>query len=695
MPGGHPARLSKAALTPYPLSLSPYLCLPYFWQNSPAVQDHEFKDFVNRVKLAASIEDVVRTRVGTLKRAGRLYQACCPFHDEKTPSFKVDPERGTWRCYGACAEGGDVISFIQKTDNSEFVEALKTAASFAGVPIPEGGFGKKKREDTDRFKPLYDVLGRAEKLYRRKLIAPEGAAARHYLTDRGLSPEVCEIFGVGWAPSGGSPLLDTATQAGIDASLLEQAGLVRTREERSFDFFYNRIVIPIRDEKGRTVGFGARCLPADSSSGPKYVNTPETPLFHKGRLIYGYDLALPTLRREKRLVLVEGYTDVIAAHQAGFRTVCAVLGTATTTDHATLVRKCGVRRVTLVFDGDEAGARATQRALIGLLPLGIEIDVAPPPAGKDPADLCGERDGKAFGELLDAPMAWLDFLIGRLEGLAGRELSDAVDDLFMVVREVKTPVHRASLLTSVAKGLGIPADDIRAQYDELTRRRQVRTPQPSSGGEPRPAAPRPSSGGGPGAFFPAGPVDFMEAGGDPSGDDYEPAFTVPRATAGRNIGQAASGRDRLQAAQERNEVLAWRQLVGALLADNGLVSRYLDPAGDDFFVNCPEPTLVTVVQVIRSLYFEGPDDLDLDAEAVVRALPEDLDDKLPERLEALADNGVASDLAADSLRFIQKLDHLRAVSDVRKRLSCAETSDERDALLVELTDALRAQSQIV
>lgn len=696
MPGGHPARLLLiAAPAPYPASLSPCLCLPVFRQFSSAVQDHEFKDFVNRVKLAASIEDVVRTRVGSLKRAGRLYQACCPFHDEKTPSFKVDPERGTWRCYGACAEGGDVISFIQRADNAEFIEALKTAASFAGVPLPEGGFGKKKREDTDRFKPLYDVLGRAEKLYRRKLLGPEGAAARRYLEERGLSPDVCEVFGVGWAPSGGSPLLETATAAGIELGLLEQAGLVRTRDERSFDFFYNRIVIPIRDDKGRTVGFGARCLPADSASGPKYVNTPETPVFHKGRLIYGYDLALATLRREKRLVLVEGYTDVIAAHQAGHRMVCAVLGTATTPDHATLVRKSGVRRVTLVFDGDDAGARATQRALIGLLPLGIEIDVAPPPPGKDPADLCGERGGAAFGELLESPIAWLDFLVARLEGLAGRELSDAVDELFLVVREVKTPVHRASLLTSIAQGLGLPVEDIRAQYEDLTRRRPARQAGGSRGGEgsrePAPEEVRPSSGGASEAFFPAGPVELMGS----SEDEYQPAFEVPVGRPPRNRPQGHPGRDRLRAAQDRNELLAWRQLVGALLADNGLVPSYVDPGGDDFFVNCPEPTLVTVVQVIRSLYFEGPDDLDLDAEVVAGALPDDLDEGLPARLEALAENGVASDLAADSLRFIQKIDHLRAVSDVRERLSRAQTQEQREALLGELSVALKAQSQHV
>lgn len=654
------------------------------------MQDHEFKDFVNRVKVGASIEAVVRTRVTALKRAGRLFQACCPFHEESTPSFKVDPDRGTWRCYGACAEGGDVISFIQQADNADFMEALKTAASFAGIPWPEGGFGKRKREDNDRFKPLYDILERAEKLYRRHLKAPEAAAARDYLIGRGLGPELCEAFGVGWAPSHGSPLLESATKAGLNPDELEKAGLVRKREERAYDFFYNRIVIPIRDDKGRTVGFGARCLPADGDRGPKYVNTPETPLFHKGRLIYGYDLALPTIRREKRMVLVEGYTDVMAAHGAGFRTVCAVLGTATTTDHAALVRRSGARRVTLVFDGDDAGARATQRALIGLLPLGIEIDVAPPPAGQDPCDLCQQDGGRPFAALLEAPVAWLDFLLGRLVGMTGRELSDAVDDLFQVVREVKAPVHRASLLAQVAEGLGLPVQDVRDQYEELARRR------PQRSAEQAPAAARPKgpaqgwSGGGD-VFIPSDLGGIAESDGSED-EEYAPPFHVPTPPSARKGGPGRAQRDRLREAHERNELLSWRQLVGALLADNGLIPRYVDPDGEDFFLNCPEPSLNQIVATLRRLYYAGPEDLDLDAATVAAELAEELDPNLPARLEAMAENGIAADLAADSLKFIQNQEHLRAVSNVREQLADAVTPEEQEALLLQLSEALRAQA---
>lgn len=660
------------------------------------MQDSEFKDFVNRVKLAAPIEEVVRTRVSSLRRAGRLWQACCPFHEESTPSFKVDTERGTWRCYGACGEGGDVISFLMQADSADFMEALKTAASFAGVPWPEGGFGRKQRGDADRFKPLYDIMERAEKLFRRHLRAPEGAGAREYLTERGFDAELCDVFGVGWAPSHGSPLLESATKAGFSKEDLEKVGLVRSREGRTYDFFYNRVMIPIRDDKGRTVGFGARCLPRDGERGPKYVNTPETPLFHKGRLIYGYDLALPTIRREKRMVLVEGYTDVMAAHGAGFRTVCAVLGTATTQEHAALVRRTGTRRVTLVFDGDEAGARATQRALVGLLPLGIELDVAPPPAGEDPADLCQRDGGRPFTELLEAPVDWLSFLLGRLDGLAGRELSDAVDDLFLVVREVRTPVHRSSLLQQIAAGLGLPEEDVREQYEDLNRRRPARSGEQVRGASRRTGSTggteRPGGGSG-GVFIPS---DLAGAPVDVHDDDHEP-YVPPFAAGGVASTGGISGPlptqpDRLREVQARNELLAWRQLVGALLADNGLIPRYLHPEGEDFFLNCPEPSLKTIVDTLRSLYFEGPDDLELDAAGLATHLPEGVDPALPSRLEALADGGVAADLAADSVRFIQSQDHRRTVSSVREQLATASTPEEQEALLLQLTEALRDQA---
>ncbi len=665
------------------------------------MQDHEFKDFIERVKLNALIEEVVRTRVSTLKRAGHLWVACCPFHDEKSPSFKVDPDRGTWRCYGACGEGGDAISFIQKADNAEFMEALKSTAEIAGVPWPENGFGRKTNSRaTERFEAIFDVLARAEKVYKSFLLGPAGAGARRYLSERGLTAETADAFGMGWAPSGGSPLLDKARQGNIPEDLLRDAGLVRVRDDgKAFDFFYNRIMIPIRDAKGRTVGFGARCL-VDSvgrSNSPKYVNTPETPLFHKGKLIYGYDLALPSLRKERHAILVEGYTDVMAAHQAGYRTVCAVLGTATTPEHAALIRRSGARRVTLIFDGDEAGARATRKALMGLLPLDITIDVAAPPPGQDPCDMIVADGGKPFERLIAQPQGWLDFLLGRMKNLQAKELSEAVNDLLEVVRIIPAPVHRSSLMAPIAEGLGLPVQDIRSQFEELERKRTPRslpsTREPSaSNTRPTNSPQNRPNGNSPGfaeePFFPAGEPE--ESGYE----EFENSFpSFPTDETGAIPCQISSRAqpqgDRFQSVREENERLAYRQLTGALLRDNCLIPIYLPKTEDDSFKNCSDSSLIHVVATIRTLYYDGPEDADVDVPSVVANLPSEVDPELPASLEALTDHGDACELARDSLKYIQQQDHRRAVETVRLNMAKAESEDERARYLVELSDAKR------
>ncbi|HED64804.1 MAG TPA: DNA primase, partial [Planctomycetes bacterium] len=325
------------------------------------MQDLEFRQFVERLKLRAPIEEVVRERVPELKKRGALWQARCPFHDERTPSFTVDPRRGTWHCWGACSEGGDVIGFLERFEGVGFMDALRILAQSTGEQMPERLLERRRRGGESKIEERYDVLRRAERLYRKAFLAEEGAEARAYVADRGLSPETLELFGVGWAPREGSPLLAAARDAKVRPELLVETGLVKRADDgRAYDFFRGRLMIPIRDRMGRTVGFGGRVLPADEARGDgrpqaKYVNTPETALFLKGRLIFGLDLAIADVRRSKHLVLVEGYTDVMALHQAGCRSAAAVLGTATTSDHAALVRRSGAKRVTLLFDGDEAG----------------------------------------------------------------------------------------------------------------------------------------------------------------------------------------------------------------------------------------------------------------------------------------------------------------------------------------------------
>ncbi|MCB9915728.1 MAG: DNA primase [Planctomycetes bacterium] len=348
---------------------------------------------IEEIKLRAPVEDVVREYVPDLKKRGRLWEACCPFHSEKTPSFKVDPTRGTWHCFGACSEGGDQIAFVERVTGLAFWEALEILADRTGVELPRRG---KRGDDERREDPTYEVLRRVARFYQECLQSPEGARARAYLAERGLAGDTLGAFGVGYAPASSQAVVDLARRERLPWELLAGAGLARKNDRgRAYDFFRGRLMIPIRDVEGRTVGFGARRLD-DAEGGPKYINTAETELFKKGRLIYGLDLALREARREKHLILVEGYTDVMAAHQVGLTRVGAVLGTSTTDDHARLVRRSGAQRVSLVFDGDDAGRQAARRALAGLLPLELELEVVTLPQGQDPCDLLVNAGAEAF-----------------------------------------------------------------------------------------------------------------------------------------------------------------------------------------------------------------------------------------------------------------------------------------------------------
>lgn len=432
----------------------------------------DFKQAIEEVKLRNPIEDVVRELVPDLKRSGALWVACCPFHEEKTPSFKVDPRRGTWHCYGACAMGGDSISFVERHSRVEFLTALDILAARAGVQLPDRRSQDRAKNESEN-QAAYALMKRAEDLFRRQLHGERGSAALAYVRDRGLDPATLDAFGVGYA-SAGSELVSRAIDRGVRPELLEAVGLARRDSSgRLRDFFHDRLMIPVRDLKGRTVGFGARRLTDGDPRSPKYINTPETRLFHKGQLIYGLDLALDHTRREGHLVLVEGYTDVMAAHQVGVRIVAAVLGTSTTDQHAGLVRRTGARRVSLVFDGDEAGRRATLRALHGLLPLGISVDIVRLPGNADPCDTLLGEGAEAFAQHLEAATGWFDFMVEGLLALPAEERWREVDKSLELILRLPKPMQRDERLEALARGLGTPVEGVRAQFDSLPERRRA------------------------------------------------------------------------------------------------------------------------------------------------------------------------------------------------------------------------------
>lgn len=491
--------------------------------------DPDYRRFVERVKQAASIEEVVMARVPGMRQAGALYKACCPFHDERTPSFVVTPARGTWHCFGACGEGGDVIRFLEKLDGLTFREAVEELARQHGIEIPRSS--RVGRERSAREVAALEALERAQRLYQRRLRSPQAAEAQRYLAGRDLRPATLEVFGVGFAP-GGNALVAAAREAGFSEQALLDAGLARRRDDgRLQDFFYARITIPIRDADGHTLGFGARLLPG--VEGPKYVNSPDSPLFHKGRLIFGLDQAREAVRREKRILLMEGYTDVMACHQVGLRTAVAVLGTATTEEHGKLVRRSGAKQATLVFDGDAAGRKAVSRALQGLLTIeGLRIDVALPPEGLDPADVC-QKDPDALRRALERPTPWFDFLLEGIAALERDQRPAAVRELLALLRRLPSPVERENLMADASARLGWSKQALLGEAQRLER----------GPGEPRGSAaarerPRPE-----GAPVPAPGGPGLRPGRRP-GADPRPS---PR------------------------EGRAWGELLAALLQDNALI----------------------------------------------------------------------------------------------------------------------------
>jgi len=350
---------------------------------------------VERVKAAMEIlplvEDVVR-----LRKAGSTYKGLCPFHSERTPSFTVSPARGTFKCFG-CGEGGDAITFVEKTENLDFVGAIEVLARRFGVELEYEEASPEQEEKRRRDERLRALLERAAEFYARVLWESEaGAGAREYLASRGLGEEVCREFRLGYAP-GAARLAVRALQEGYTQEDLLAVGLANRRGN---DYFQRRIVFPLADARGRVRGFQARKLHDDDPLQAKYVNSPEGELFRKGDLLYGLDTARQAIAREDRAVVVEGNTDVIALRQAGFAPVVASMGTALTEAQLRELARL-TRRLFLCFDSDAAGQDATLRGMELAVRDGFTVRVVPLRPGTDPAD-----DPAAFQEQLARPVSY-------------------------------------------------------------------------------------------------------------------------------------------------------------------------------------------------------------------------------------------------------------------------------------------------
>lgn len=372
------------------------------------------QDFIDNLLSRSDIVEVIDQRI-PLKKAGKEFEACCPFHGEKTPSFKVSPSKQFYHCFG-CGVHGTVLGFLMDYERLEFREAIELLAERAGLPIPETASGSEQQRD---YGPVYEVLRRADAYYRRQLREHRDAKkVVDYLKGRGLSGEIARDFGLGFAPAGWTNLSDALGKDEATLKHLEVAGLISKRSDASpYDRFRGRVMFPIHDRRGRVIGFGGRVLGDD---GPKYLNSPETPLFHKGRELYGRWQALRRGGRLERLIVVEGYMDVVALAQNGLTNAVATLGTAATEDHLENLFRL-TPEVVFCFDGDTAGRRAAWRALENTLPQmrdGRRASFMFLPEGEDPDSLVREQGPERFGALVAQAANLSDYLFEHLtEGL--------------------------------------------------------------------------------------------------------------------------------------------------------------------------------------------------------------------------------------------------------------------------------------
>ena len=455
-------------------------------------------DVVAEIKAKLDPVDFIG-RYTRLEKAGRNFRALCPFHTEKTPSFYLFPDRGTWRCFGSCGEGGDLFSFVQKRENLDFRGALRQLAQEAGVELSQESSQKRGRAEK-----LAAVVSAAVDFYQRCLSQPGGEEARAYIFEkRGLKPEAVETFRIGWAPNEWRVLRDHLGNRGYTEAEMVGAGLLVEPESggQPYDRFRGRVVIPITDERGVFVGMGGRGLHGEE---PKYLNSPQTDLFDKGRTLYGLDLAAAAIREQGVAVVVEGYMDVIGPWQAGFKNVVATMGTSLTEHHAALLKR-HARRIVLAMDPDAAGLAAAERA--GGLFLGIdspesmvrsarnaqalsrnEIDlrVAPLTPGYDPDEIARD-DPEGWRRAIDGATPYVAFLLDRLADAPTESALDArrlVQRLKPVLLTVTDPIERASYVQRLARRLRIDEREVlqavRLGISPMQRRsREAFTPRES------------------------------------------------------------------------------------------------------------------------------------------------------------------------------------------------------------------------
>jgi DNA primase len=433
------------------------------------------EETITRIRESLNLAELVREHVPTLKKRGRNYQARCPFHQERTPSFSVNAEMGIFKCFG-CGAGGDAFKFLMLIEGLTYPEAIKKIAARVGVPIEEEKSEAVTAEAKEK-EVLYGLLEDAASFYHRTLIESKDAAeVRAYLAKRGLTEASLVKFAIGYAPASGVALRDAAAKKGWSVDILDKAGLVRRKDGgRVHDAFWNRIMFPIWDAQGRIVAFGGRAM---GDAMPKYINSSETPVYSKSRHLYGLFQGLATLRKERHVVILEGYMDVVTCHQFGLDQTAATLGTALTDDHVRILRRYA-DKVTLLFDPDAAGAQASLRGGELLVADGFTVDVVTLPDNVDVDELLVDKGRAVVDDYLTHAVSYMDYFIAQAQkrhpGMAPEIKLTIAREVLPVIHKIKDPLLQDEYLGRLANALRVEKAILGQQMKRLKLAPEERT----------------------------------------------------------------------------------------------------------------------------------------------------------------------------------------------------------------------------
>lgn len=464
-------------------------------------------DTKERVRAATDLVDLVGTRL-ELRRQGRNYVAICPWHADRRPSLQINAEKQIWKCW-VCDIGGDAFNWVMQDEGISFPEAMQKLADRAGITLESTG-KFKPRTSPDEKAALLKVMNWASQLYQKFLFDPDGGAvARKYLEDRGLTKECVQQFAVGLAPDAWSFLLDRAQKEGYSINLLESAGLVKKNDRGGrYDFFRNRVIFPIRDRDSNTIALGGRVLPGSDAVGGKYINSPETKLFTKSQQLYGLDIASLPIRRLKQAIVMEGYTDVMFAHQCGITNAVAVLGTALGSAHLKILQRQQCDQVVLLLDGDEAGQRRSDEVLELFLGAQIDVRVMTLPDGLDPADYLKQFGGDQLREMIAKSVDALEFKMRRVSTgfdplLDTHRANAAMEEMISLLAKVphsglltheSFKMRQDQILNRMSRQFGVPEASLRERLKSLREKqsRMIRKPEAETAAQPAKRLLRPS-----------------------------------------------------------------------------------------------------------------------------------------------------------------------------------------------------------